>query len=349
MQSGSQSYREFSALMKQRAFADAVSLAERQSVAAGDKSEFWLTQLSGALRESGKFREAIDAADKACRIAPGSAWPMLARAEALLKREEYDAAAADFEAAQSDERAALRARKGLLQCLGQAKSWESILSLLAQWELPKGMTHSWRVKALMELGRTDEADAECREWLAECPDDPQALWKSVELQIAREGVEPVLLRMGRLAKIPGKPTVYGEIYASLCTRSGSLEGAAEQYEKLVKRESSPSLLRKQAFALAKSGREDRAVPLMEELLRLSPDDMYINAAYIPACKRLGDMGRAWTFYHELISLHPDRKTIYGRLKRVSKMLETVPGATPSAAGGPGGNRTGAHTGRDKKQ
>jgi pentatricopeptide repeat protein len=60
---------------------------------------------------------------------------------------------------------------------------------------------------------------------------------------------------------------------------------------------------------------------MEELLRLAPDDMYLHSAYVPACTRLGDVDRAWKFYHELQSLHPESKGIYGRLKRVQKILE----------------------------
>ena len=324
---GGSAYREFSGFMKRRAFADAVSFAERQSVAAGGRNDFWLTQLSIALRESGRFKEAADAADRACIMSPDNPWPVLARAEALLKQGACDDASADFESVLSDARAGGRARRGLLHCLAHAKSWERMLQLLAQWEMPPAEAHSWRVRALMALGRMDEAGKECDQWLGESPDDPQALWRSVDLQVAREGIEPVRQRMGRLAKIPGKPALYGEIFATLCRRSGSMEGAAEQYEKLVQRESSPSLLRKQAFALAKTGEEARAVPLMEELLRLSPDDMYLHAAYIPACKRMGDLGRAWKFYHDLIALHPDRKTIFGRLKRVQKLLEAQ-GAAP---------------------
>ena len=339
MKPNSNGYREFSALMGRGQFAEATRFAERQSVAAGDKDGFWLTQLSLALRESGRSREAFEAADRACALAPGSAWTLLARAEALLKQGAYDAASADFQAAQSDERTVLRARKGQLKCLAQAKSWDRMLSLLAQWELPGGEAYYWRIKALMGQGLFREAEFECRQWLDKFPDNPKALWKSVELQMAIEGVEPVRLRMGRLAKIPGKPAVYGEIYASLCKRTGNLEDAAGQYEKLLKRGNSPALLRKQAFALAKTGREDLAVPLMEELIRLSPDDMYLNAAYPPACNRLGDTGRASTFYHELIALHPDCKTLYGSLMRVQKLIGKDAGPAPTKEN-PGNGGTG---------
>jgi len=177
------------------------------------------------------------------------------------------------------------------------------------------------VKALLGLGRNGEAERTCDELLATEPDNPAALWKKAELQVAAEGVDPVRQRYSRLCRIPGKPAVYSEIYAWLCKKSGDVAGALAQYEKLSQSAADPSVLRKQAFALSKSGQDARAVALMEELLRLAPGDMYLNTAYIPACARLDDLERAWKFYHELLALHPQSKGIYGRLKRVRAAME----------------------------
>jgi predicted Zn-dependent protease len=319
-------YQEFLTLMKAGAFTEASMLAERESIAANDRSEFWLTQLSIALRKAGKPAQALEVAGRACALAPRSGWALVARAEALFAKGNTAAALCDFEEASADSRAAQKALWGMLRCLTQMKAWARVLEILARGELPARAAYPWRVKALAGLKRLEEADAECAAWLTESPDDPQALWQSTELRVAREGLEPVRLRMGRLAKIPGKPPIYGEIYASLCARAGGMESAAEEYGKLSKRENSPSIMRKQAFALAKSGEEVRAVPLMEELLRIDPRDMYIHSAYVPACQRMGDAGRAWKFYHELIALHPEEKGLFGRLKRVQKILEKNEGA-----------------------
>ncbi|MBN2035595.1 MAG: tetratricopeptide repeat protein [Chitinispirillaceae bacterium] len=314
-------YREFSAIMKRRAFKEAVEFASRRSLEKGGSDGFWLTQYSLALREAGRIDEAVGAADKACAVAPRNAWALIARAEALLKKGDVDGAVDSFNEAMSDARAGTRARKGILVCLARKDHWERILSFLAQNDLPPNDSFSWRVKALMGLGRNDEAEKACDEQLASDPDHPAALWKKCELRVAAEGVEPVRQRFSRLARIPGKPPVYAEIYAWLCKRSGNLSGAVEQYERLSRSGGNPSVLRKQAFALAKSGHEGRAVGLMEELLRLAPDDRYLHAAYLPACTRLGDLERAWKFYHELQALHPEQKGLYGRLKRVQKAIE----------------------------
>jgi tetratricopeptide (TPR) repeat protein len=314
-------YIEFSTLMKKKAFNEAADFAARQSSTEGGRGDFWHTQLSLALRDAGRIDEALEAADKACALAPRNAWALVARAEALLKKADLDGAIDSFSEALSDARAGGRARKGLLACLVQKKSWNQILSFCAQYPMPVTDAFSWRVKALMALKRNEEAEKACDEILATEPDHPAALWKKCELRVAAEGVDPVRQRFSRLARIPGKPRVYAEIHAWLCKQSGNISGAVEQYEKLSRGTNDPSVLRKQAFALAKSGREDRAVPLMEELLRLAPDDMYLHSSYIPACTRLGDLDRAWKFYHDLQALHPENKGIYGRLKRVQKAME----------------------------
>jgi tetratricopeptide (TPR) repeat protein len=314
-------YRDFSALLKKKAYTEAADFAARQTVEKGDRSEFWLTQLSAALREGGRVDEALAAADKACALAPRNGWAQLARAEALLKKGNTDGALGCFEEAAFDAGVAARARKGILSCFVRMKSWDRIVSYLAQTDMPSTDKYQWQVKALMGLGRNREAEKVCDEWLAAEPDNAAALWKKTELRVAAEGVEPVRQRFSRLARIPGKPAAYAEIHAWLCKKSGNVEGAVEQYEKMSQGAADPAVLRKQAFALAKSGREDRAVPLMEELLRLAPDDMYLHSAYLPACTRLGDVDRAWKFYHELLALHPQSKGLYGRLKRVQNAME----------------------------
>ena len=71
---------EFTTLMKQRRFAEAAALADRQLVAAGGHSEFWLTRLSVALKENGDADGALKAAEQACELAPANAWALVWRA-----------------------------------------------------------------------------------------------------------------------------------------------------------------------------------------------------------------------------------------------------------------------------
>jgi len=281
--------------------------------------------LSVALKENGDADGALKAAEQACELAPANAWALLARGEALMKKGQNEEALPFFDDARADSRTAPRARRGALACLSHAKAWQRILESLVQWAVPEAEAYPWKTRALAGLGKTGDALAECGRWLAACPDSRDAVWQQAELWVASEGIDAALSRMGRLCKIPGKPAVYGEIYAALCKRAGRASDAVRQYERLLDAGATPALQRKQAFALAKSGREAEAIPMLEELLRTAPADMYLNNGYIGACGRGGSLERAWAFYHELMARHPAEKSLYGRLSRVRTLIEKAGG------------------------
>ena len=318
------SYQEFRDLLKRKAYREASSFAERQSLLYGDKNEFWLTQQAVALNCARQYERAIKIAEKALKSAPNNGYALLAKTDAILGTGRVKEALAYYEELTNfkDKNIISRSRRGLLSCLVRFKDWLRILSLLAEWNMPASNAMPWRIKAFIGLGREDEALDACREWLRLSPDHPDALWKLTELEVAREGLEPVLKRLGRLAKIPSRPPIYREIYASLCKRSGKMEEAIEQYTKLSASCVDFRIQRKRAFALAKAGEEETAIPMMEELLRLDPKDFYLHSSFTAACRRVGDLERAWKFYNKLIALHPDIKAIHGRLRRIEKKLES---------------------------
>jgi tetratricopeptide (TPR) repeat protein len=314
-------YQQFQALMRRNAFHEASSFAERQSLAAAEGSEFWLTQQARAQLRAGQPGKALENAVKALRRAPANRYALLARADALVKLDRRREAIGDYRELLSEEKLAPQARRGILECLGHDADWAGVLQRVSEWNLPAAESLEWRVKALAATARQTEAIEACQQLLRLQPDHPHALWQLTELQIDRDGLQAVLKRMERLARIPGAPPIYGEIHASLARRAGNPEVALQQYARLVKAESNPRILRKQAFALAKSGGESAALPLLEELLRLDPHDMYVHSSYVAACKRIHQLERAWKFYQELIGLHPEEKTLLGRLRSVQKQLE----------------------------
>ena len=320
----SQTYQQFAALMSRSAYAEAIALAESQLARSDTDRVFWQTRLSAALAAARKYDAALEAADAALRLSPRNSWALVARGEAHLGLARPREAYADFSEAAADGRTAGRARGGMLQALAALKNWADMLSLVNQWDMPETEKYPWRIKAFSGLDRHDDALDICRAWLKEKPDHPPALWELARLETEAEGVDAVRERVGRLAKIPGKPPVYGEIYASLCRKSGVADAAVRQYEKMTSTVATPRLLRQKAFALAKSGHENEAIPLMEELLRLDPRDMYIHSAFVAACKRVREIERAWSFYHELSAKYPDEKGLLGRIKGIRKFLENPP-------------------------
>jgi tetratricopeptide (TPR) repeat protein len=151
------------------------------------------------------------------------------------------------------------------------------------------------------------------------------------LEVASDGLETVRTRYGRLARILTLPPIYREIYASLCRRAGLPELALEEYQKIGGRGEGTRVQKKQAFLLAKTGHEQEAIPLLEELLTLEPKDIYLHSSYGAACARVNQIERAIEFYIRLMGIHPEERGLYGRINRLKKKLEARP-----AQPGPGG-------------
>ena len=317
-------YNQYREQLKKGRYMEAARLAEIQYLAGSPNNPFWLTRQAAALSRANKYEQALGVAQQALALQPANPYGLLAVAEALSGLQRMEEAFLYYEAIAKDPKLYLFAYNGMLHCLCVNKQWERILQLLSLWEMPSDSGWPYRVKALAGLDRLDEAIDACRQWLSLSPDNPQALWELTELEIRQEGLETVLQRMGRIAKIGSRPPVYKEIYASLCRRAGQPELALEQYEKLTQTDADPRLQRKQAFVLAKSGRETEAIPMLEELLKLDPNNFFLHSAYVPACKRAELLGRALQFYEELLEMHPDEKPIYGRIKHIKKILGVKP-------------------------
>jgi len=317
-------YDEFRQLLQQKRFRDAVLLAERQVLQSPSPDAFWLTQQAVALLRMEDYEPALQSARKALEAEPSNQYAVVTAADALLGLQKHEEALACYQECLGSPRLAARARKGVLDSLSRLKRWEEMLARLAEWALPGEESAAGKVKALAGLKRTEEAIAECRAWLAKMPDHPPALWAMTELEVERDGLEPVLERMARTVRIPSLPPVYREIYASLCRRAGRPEEALKEYEKLEAQGAGPRATRQQAFLLAKTGKEREAIPLLEELLRADPRDMYLHSSYEAACRRVGEAERAINFYQALLSLHPDAKGLYGRIKTLHRALERAP-------------------------
>ena len=317
-------YDEFRTFLHDGAYQEATRCAEHMLLHSSETSAFWWTQLALSKTGERKCAEAIAAADRALELQPGNGFALVARAEALKKVQKFEEALQTFEEASADERVRKHTQWGILDCLNRLGQWQRVLSLLAEWQVPERRARPWRAAALAGLERTEEAISECRAWLRQSPDHTRALWLLTDLEIKEEGLDSVLQRVGRLARIPSRPSIYGEIYASLCRRAGKTGAASEQYEKLSEASSDLRLRRKQAFLHAKTGREQEAIPTMEELLRASPTDVYVHQAYIAACRRSNELPRADAFYTELLQTHSEEKSLHGRQRTVRRLMETQP-------------------------
>jgi len=310
-----QRYRKFVSTAQ---FDQAAQLAEEAHFAGDPKNPFWLTRQAAALNRGRKYKAAQSAARQALALDPVNPYALLAMADALKGLKRYEDAITHYREVAATPKLAAIGQNGWLESLAALSRWDRLLELLTRWEMPPARRLRWQAKALAALKRDDEALKTVQKWLQAEPDFPEALWLLTDLEIRRDGIEAVLKRYGRLAKIASRPPIYKEIYASLCRRAGQPKLALKAYEKLDQGAANPFIQRKQAFALAKSGREKEAIPIMEELLKEKPGDFYLNSGYQGACRRSGQLDRAIAFYNDLIERHPQEKSLYGWIKRISK-------------------------------
>ena len=314
----SDTYQRYRKLISSGRPGEAARLAEEAYFAGDPENSFWLTRQSAALTRARRYADARTTAAQALALDPVNPYARLAMADALKGLGLYEDAIIHYHEVVATPRLTAIGRNGWLDCLAALSRWERILELLTRWEMPAARRLRWRAKAEAALHREDDALKTVQAWLKAEPDTPEALWLLVDLEVRKSGIEAVVKRYGRLARIASRPPVYKEIYASLCRRAGQPEQALKTYEKLDQGTASTAIHRKQAFALAKSGREADAIPMMEELLTDSPRDFYLHSGYQGACRRSGRVDRAVAFYESLIQRHPQEKSLYGWLKKINK-------------------------------
>jgi tetratricopeptide (TPR) repeat protein len=325
-------YKKFGGLMKSGRYRDAVRLADQELGMRGGADPFWLTQKANALNRASDHEQAYVSARSALARDPSNPYAILAAADALFGLHRLEESLSYYREITSHTNLGGRARAGVFGCLERGGRWDELL-LFAN-SRPKEEGCAGRVKALRGLGRGAEALEECRLWIASQPNHPPALWELCELEVESEGLEIVRTRYERLAKIPSLPRVYREIYASLCRKAGLPEVALREYEKLDNAVSGVRVQRKQAFLMAKTGREREAIALMEELLSLDPKDMYLHSSYGAACERVNEIERGIEFYLSLLGKFPEERGLYGRLNRLKKRLEIRDSNLPAGAEGP---------------
>lgn len=317
----SEEYSKYRSLCKEGRHLEAARFAQHRYLEGNQNHPFWLTRQAAALNRAHKYKPALDVAEQALSLDFSHPYSILAAADALRGLHRFEEALKYYEVLVQDPRLSISAQRGILSCLSELKQWDRIHHVLNQWEMPRHIKFQWEAKALAGQKRLHEAIEACRQWLAIQPDQPQGLWLLTDLEIERDGLEAVLKKMGKLAKISSRPPIYKEIYASLCRKAGKAELALKMYEKLTQRGSDINIQRKQAFALKKSGKITEAIPMMEELLKIDPKDIYIHSSYVSASKKTDQLERVLKFYEKLIERYPEEATLYGRIRKIKNLLK----------------------------
>lgn len=317
----SSGYDHFSSLMARRQFKKAASFAEERYFY--ENSLFWLNQQAYACNRAQDFEKALALSQNALQQDASNIFALMSAADALFGLRRYQEALAYYQEGSSIPKMKGRAEKGILDCYSAMNQWQELLNFLQTQDDPdKWMVY--KTKALEKTNRIDQALELCRNQLKQKPEDHAILWEMTELEIRQKGLEAVLSQIERLASIPTMPAIYKEIYASLCHRAGKHDKALKTYSKMESTASPGNndlrISRKKAFSLAKSGNEEEALPLFEELLKIDTKDIYVHSAYAAACSRIGQIQRGLDFYTALLKQFPSEKSLFGYRNRLKKRI-----------------------------
>jgi tetratricopeptide (TPR) repeat protein len=202
MKKRSKAYDQYRKLFDRGSYLEAAHFAELEYLNGDQNNSFWLTRQAAALSRSGDHQQAFGKAKQALSIQPENPYAVLALADALSGLGKTKEALSYYEEIAADTKVSAYAHKSIFDCLTVLKDWDRILQLLDQWEMPPDKSFRWRVNALAGQNRLDEAIEICHRWLRKSPGNRQGLWTLTELEIQRDGMDSVLSRMGKLAKMP---------------------------------------------------------------------------------------------------------------------------------------------------
>jgi len=320
----SQAYSEFRRLMNMSKYSEAARYAERKQLDESGQNVFWLTQEAVALIRNSEYESALKVSRRALAIDATNPYAVIAAADALLGLNRAGEALNYYKDTLRFDRLSQRSQRGVLECLSKLKNWQEMLLDISTWEMTEQDKYHYRVKALVGLNRRDEAIEECNKWLQLEPHNHNAVWELTELEILRDGLDSVLAKMGKMARIPSLPPIYKEIYASLCRKAGRPDEAIKTYSKIETGKTNLRTQQKTALTLAKTGREKEAIPILEELLRAEPGNKYLRSSYEAACSRIGKIEEAINFYNLLLGQFPEERSLYGRINRLKAKLEKMP-------------------------
>lgn len=231
----------------------AVACLRRSAEAAPDRAPTWAL-LGAALLKQKRAKAAVDCLERAVNLAPqdkriyrGYLNALYGRAVRLLSR-------------------------------GDADMARQILGFVIDNGLDGAAIRLWKAKALRELGRIDEAIADCEAALRLAPGDPSIRW-------LRAGL---LLAAGRQEEALGEFETLRRLYPDLPTLPRDDRGLA----------------RLRASVAFREGRYKEAIAVCMPLLRADPKDSPVRAIVAESLRATGDLERSKNHWTRAVEYSP---------------------------------------------
>lgn len=287
----------------------AIEHLEHYARARPENAEAWFF-LGRAMLPAGRLRGAARCLRKALKLADGGAEAWALYGYTLLRLRRAGAAVRSFERAVAlapDDRrifgaylSALFVRAVRLLSRGDAELARQMLGFLIENGLDGPPQRLYRSRALRELGRIEEALADCEAALAAAPDELGIAVRRVELLFAASRPREALIALDRIrATHPELPDLQWDeasissYRALMLLESGDSAGALEAALARIKEDPTDARIRAiAAEAYRASGRLDRAVAHYARALELEPGAGELRLAYAAALFDSGDFAAA---------------------------------------------------------
>lgn len=272
----------------------------------------------------GEVEAAREAYAEALRLEPDNVYSYGYMAEAQRRLGRWKEAAELYEEAMVRSPGDAYCLCQAAQCYQKLGKQERALELvrLALEQSPKAervLTGAGNV--LRAAGCNEEALKCYRQALEVNPESRFALRQVIAMGRQSKGDEHLAKEIESLRRIPTRaknPYLY-ELLGDIRSAQGEVREAVAEYEAAFERDrSNVYLLKRLAFALAKTEKIDRAYELFKEALMKSPADFYLNQSFLSAAKKLHQEEDAHEFYQRLLRRYPNERRIYGRLRKLAK-------------------------------
>ena len=302
---------------------EALALLE-EILAQTGPSSFLLNNIGLCRASLDEVEAALEAYSEARRLEPDNIYSHGYMAEAYKRSGRWKEAAELYEEAMVRSPGGAYGLCQAAQCYQKLGNHERALELvrLALEQSPKAEWVLTAAGSVLRAAGHDEEALKCfRQALEVNPESKFALRQIIAIQRGAKDNEQLAKEIKSLRQIPAQaknPYLY-ELLGNIRSAQGEVREAVVEYEAAFEQDRSNTyLLKRLAFALAKTEKIDRAYELFKEALRKSPADFYLNQSFLSMAKKLHQEEDAHEFYQRLLRRYPNERRIYGHLRKLAK-------------------------------
>lgn len=261
--------------------------------------------------------------ERACSIKKQGEFVLKLKADVLMKLGRMDEAE-DILLSMLTKGFNLDVIKRLIKCFVEQKKFGDALNQInralqvVEYERDMEITHG---EVLVKLGRREEASDCFKRIIKHNPSDEFAYLRLVMIKLEHKPQEEVIEELREILRIPSRSAnaYLHDLLARAYKEIGKYEDALREYQESLKLKPDNLFTRKQlGFCYAKMKDYDGVIRILNDCLLNDPDDTYVRSALLSAYRHTKRLDEAKKLLTELISKYPNKKSLYGIIRKIEK-------------------------------